>query len=70
MDSDTDVKDLKRHLKDLDIAIVERECVFHPEAHFKSFKLTVPISQMDDLLTDDIWPNRCTCTKVFRPAQR
>lgn len=69
VDSDTEVKDLERHLRDLDIDIMELECVSHPEAHFKSFKLTVPVSQMNDLLTDDIWPTGVRVRRFFAPRR-
>ena len=32
------------------------QCISHPEARFKSFKLSVPASQFERLFDEKLWP--------------
>jgi hypothetical protein len=59
VDPDTSENDIKVLLQDNqhDLNIRELVCTSHESAMFKSFKLTVPLSDYSALFNEDIWPD-------------
>ena len=49
--------DIERYLKDQNLTYRSLSCMSNPNARFKSFKLTVGVSQYDALFNDGLWPN-------------
>lgn len=65
VDPQTNISDLRVHLQDMDIEVREIACVSHPDSIFKSFKLDVPISVVDELLNGDLWPKGIKIRRFF-----
>ena len=56
VDHETCVEDIRLFLRDY-VKIISLECLSHPDAKFKSFKLTVPMSDFAKLtMNPDVWP--------------
>ena len=56
LDINTTKEDVEKHVKDnnCDLCTVSQKS--HPEAKFKSFKVTVPVSHLNRLMDPEIWP--------------
>ena len=50
-----------------DFNIKELKCMSHPEAMYKSFKLSVPVSQYENLFDDGLWPSGVCVRKYIPP---
>ena len=59
--------DIAQHVISHDITIRNLECVSNPNAKFKSFKLTVPVSDHQVLFDDQLWPNGVRVRKFIPP---
>ena len=53
---DTTEQIVSEHIKNKGFPVVEVASVSHSDAKFKSFKVTIPVSSMDKLLAEDMWP--------------
>lgn len=65
VDQNTETQDLKSHLRDMDIEVRLLECVSHRDSNFKSFKLDVPVSVVDEFLNGDVWPQGVRIRRFF-----
>jgi hypothetical protein len=70
VDHGTTEEDLKSLLQEsgYDFQIRDLECISHASAVFKSFKLSVPVSQFENLFNDEIWPDGVR-VRQYRPAK-
>ncbi len=56
VEPDTTVQTIYDHLTEKSFTVQKLECVSHPNARYKSFKLTVPVKQYKKLYDEDLWP--------------
>ncbi len=54
---DTHIDDIHDMLSQYKFTVLSLECVSHPESKYKSFNLTVPISQFNSLYNEELWPH-------------
>ena len=54
---DTGESDVQEFLVENDIDVRAIDCTSHPDSTFKSFKVTVSVSDVDKLFNDDFWPS-------------
>jgi hypothetical protein len=64
---DTDTNDLKLFLRDMDFDVSELCCISHEDSKLKSFKLTVPVDQIESLLDVAVWPRGVRVRRYFAP---
>ena len=67
---ETTVKTMTDHIKEHGIHVVGVECLSHNEAMFKSFKVTVPLSDFELILKEDVWPAGICVRKFFNPPEK
>ncbi len=69
VDSATTEGDITSLLQESEVKFDVRDlkCVSHPNAKFKSFKLTVPMSQYENLFNDQLWPDGICVRKYVAP---
>jgi hypothetical protein len=67
VDGDTQLKVLKSFVTDSGFTIRELSQISHEKAVYKSFKLTVPLSEFKDLFDDDLWPEGVRVRKYITP---
>lgn len=65
VDISTEDSKLKEFLKSENFTIRHLECISNSEAKFKSYKLTVPVSQFRSLFDADMWPNGIRVRQFF-----
>ena len=53
---DTENDAVKNMIQSYGFGIRDFRCISHPEARFKSFKLSVPASQFERLFDEKLWP--------------
>ena len=53
---DTENDAVKNMIQNYGFGIRDFRCISHPEARFKSFKLSVPASQFERLFDEKLWP--------------
>ena len=68
IDKSVDVYVLEKHVTDNGFTVLGLKCVSHEEATYKSFQLTVSMSDYAGLFNDDIWPEGI-CVRRFRPRR-
>ena len=56
VDTDTKVEDLKTFIAEKEYAVRSLEVMSKPDSRWKSFKLTVPLSQYSSLFDSSLWP--------------
>ena len=56
LDQDTTEDIMRKHLTDNGVTVRELVCTSHPNSAFKSFKLTVPVNQVDEVYKESLWP--------------
>ena len=54
--TNTTDEDISNFMKENDIVFREIACLSNPNAKYKSFKLTVAVTQYDQLFNDNLWP--------------
>ena len=54
---DTGASDVQEFLVENDIDVRAIDCTSHPDSTFKSFKVTVSVSDVDKLFNEDFWPS-------------
>ena len=69
VDTSTDVSDLRTHLTDYGFHIRKLDCISNPDSKFKSFKLTVPMSEFNDLFDGSLWPFGVRVRKYIPPKR-
>ena len=67
VDKSTTSADLKLHISDFGFNIISLECISNEMAKFKSFKLSVPLSEFNDLFNESIWPYGVRIRKYITP---
>ena len=67
VDRDTTTSDLSTYIKDLGFNIRSLDCVSNDMAKFKSFKLSVPVSEFKDLFNENLWPYGVRVRKYVTP---
>ena len=68
--ADTVVSDISDLIKSNGFHVREVNCISNPSARYKSFKLSVPASQLDSVLTDTFpWPEG-VCVRRFTNRRR
>ena len=65
----TDISDIRQHIVDNGFTIIDLQCMSNQNAKFKSFKLSVPISEFSDLFNPSIWPQGVNVRR-FSPPRR
>ena len=68
-DKDTRSADLSSHLKDHGFHVRNIDCVSHPDSKFKSFRVTLPLSEFKDVFDSAIWPSGVRVRKYVPPKQ-
>ena len=67
---DTSKRDIEEGIRSRDFEVRELVCISSEQSMFKSFKLTVPASQLSSLLTDAFpWPEGVKVRRFF-PSKR
>ena len=62
VDTDTKVEDLKTFIAEKGYAVRSLDVMSKPNSKWKSFKLTVPVSQYSSLFDSSLWPEGiCVC---------
>ena len=56
VDTSTQLDDLRTYISDRGVTMRSLNCVSNVSAQFKSYKLTVPVSQYKQLFNGDLWP--------------
>jgi hypothetical protein len=69
VDKSVDISVLEQHVVDKGFTVLGINCVSHDDAKYKSFQLSVPISEYAGLFDGDIWPEGI-CVRRFRPRQK
>ena len=67
VDNETDVTDLQHHVHSHNFTIRDLKCISNPSAKFKSFRLAVPASEFQHLLSDNIWPDGVRVRRYIPP---
>ena len=57
VDKSTDDKDVEDHIRNHEFTVKSLSCISNDESKFKSFKLTVPVSEFKKLFDNTLWPN-------------
>ena len=66
-DKSTTVDMIQSHLIEKGIMPVNSVCVSNPDAKFKSFKISVPVSQCNAMFNPDIWPEGIRIRRFYHP---
>ena len=69
VDKDTSSADLNVHLSDHEFHIRDIKCVSHPDSKYKSFCVTVPVSEFNDMFDESIWPAGVRVRKYIPPKR-
>ena len=64
---ETTVSDLENFAVDKNFTVRNVECMSNQNAKFKSFKLSVPMSEFDRLFEDDLWPEGIRVRRFIPP---
>jgi hypothetical protein len=67
VDKSVNDSDMKDYVNEQGVTIQSLACVSHPSAKYKSFKLTVPISEYERLFSDEMWPEGIRVRKYIPP---
>lgn len=67
VDSSTSETQISSHIVDHGFTVRNIACVSNPNAKFKSFRLTVPLSEFKDLFDEKIWPCGVRVRKYIPP---
>ena len=67
VDKQTTLRDLRVHVLDEGFDVRALECISNPNSKFKSFKLSVPVSQFSHLFDESIWPIGVRVRKYVPP---
>lgn len=67
VDASTECEHIRNHVVDQDIVVHNIERLSHESSMFRSFKLTVGVSDYKRLLSDDIWPTGVRVRKYNMP---
>lgn len=73
VDPDTELGDLRMHLRDMDVTVRALHQVSNPLATYKSFRLTVPKSDLTNfeiLFDPSMWPEGVRVRRYFPPKER
>ena len=65
INEDTDNEAVQNMIQQYGFCIKDFRCISHPEARFKSFKLSVPASQFERLFDEKLWPEGVV-VRMFR----
>ena len=57
VNKDVPVEAIQSHLTDNGVNVSKLDCVSHAEAQFRSFRLTVPKSEFNELFDPALWPS-------------
>ncbi len=69
VDSEASPDDLRSYLSGRSIDVRDLVCISHTNSKYKSFKLTVPASQSQDLLSPEMWPEGVNVRKYVHPKR-
>ena len=53
---DTNDEDVFTQIEQNGFTVKKLECISHPQARFKSYKLAVPCSEFNKLCNENLWP--------------
>ena len=67
---ETDNNDLHCFISERKFTVRDLNCISNPDAKFKSFKLSVPMSQYDALFKDDMWPEGIMVRRYIPPKSQ
>ena len=67
LDSQTSKLDIENHMKNIEIETCDIELVSHPNAKFKSFKMSVGVSNVQKALDENVWPEGVGIRRYWRP---
>ena len=70
VDSSTELQHLRDYLLDRNIKVISLECVSKPGSKYKSFKLSVPLSEFQGLFDSNLWPNGVHVCKFIPPRPK
>lgn len=66
---ETKDSDLERYVRDSGFTVNDLECISHPDAKMKSFRMSVPKSEFPKLLSDSLWPSGVRVRKYIPPPK-
>jgi hypothetical protein len=69
VDKSTEIDELKDYLVGKNVKVRELKCVSNSEAKFKSFRLTVPVSDFKNLFDEALWPEGVRVRRFIPPKQ-
>ena len=69
VDNANTTSDLRNHITDYGFNVRGLSCVSHENSKFKSFKLTVPMSEYNELFNENMWPCGIKIRKYVPPRR-
>lgn len=67
--SDTSEEIVSNHIKSKGFQVIEVVGVSHGDSKFKSFKVTIPVSSVEPLLSEDLWPEGICVRRFYSTPQ-
>ena len=67
VDRQTVTEDLKIYIQEAGITVCSLACVSKEDSKFKSFKLSVPLSQFKRLFDNQMWPEGIRVRRFYMP---
>ena len=67
LDPETEITAVKSHLTKKSVKFLDVECVSHDDARFKSFKVTILLSDFEKTMSADFWPTGVGCKRFWAP---
>jgi len=65
VDPESETADLRTHLNDMDVTVRALHQISNESARYKSFRLTIPLSDFDILLDSSLWPEGVRVRRYF-----
>ena len=70
VDKTTEDHNIHEHVTNKGFQVVKFGCISKPESMYKSYKLTVPISQFGKLFDNSLWPNGVSVRPFIAPKTK
>jgi len=61
----TSTENVRDHIVSKGVKVIEISNVSHTNAKYRSFKVTIPVSSMDTLLAENMWPPGICVRKYY-----
>ena len=70
VDSETECDDLKQYMEGKSFKVRNVELMSNPHSRYKSFKVTIPVSQMPLVFDGEKWPEGVCVRKFYQPRKK